>query len=60
VRSTTFNVDVVAPEVKETTDDKEEEEDQPLLPDSTSLPWVSLFDILTVVLLALFARHRRM
>lgn len=60
VRSTTFNVDVVAPEVKETTDDEEEEEDQPLLPDSTSLPWVSLFDILTVVLLALFARHRRM
>ncbi|MCH1616410.1 MAG: hypothetical protein L7R83_02745 [Candidatus Poseidonia sp.] len=60
VRSTTFNVDVVAPEVKETTDDEEDEEDQPLLPDSTSLPWVSLFDILTVVLLALFARHRRM
>ena len=60
VRSTTVNVDVVAPEVKETTDDEEDEEDQPLLPDSTSLPWVSLFDILTVVLLALFARHRRM
>ena len=54
-RSSAFNVDVVAPEVKETTEAEVEEEDQPLLPDSSSLPWVSLVDVLVVMLVALMA-----
>ena len=59
-RSSTINVDVVAPEVSETTNEEEDEEDQPLVPDSSSLPWVSLFDVLTVTLLALLiTRWRR-
>ncbi len=59
-RSSTFNVDVVAPEVKETTPDEGDEEDEPLLPDSSSLPWVSMFDLLAVMFLALWlARWRR-
>jgi len=59
-RSSTFNVDVVAPEVKETTPDEGDEEDQPLLPDSSSLAWVSMVDLLAVMFLALWlARWRR-
>ena len=59
-RSSTINVDVVAPEVSETTNEEEDEEDQPLVPDSSSLPWVSLFDVLTVTLVALLiTRWRR-
>ena len=59
-RSSTINVDVVAPEVSETTNEEEDEEDQPLVPDSSSLPWVSLFDALTVTLVALLiTRWRR-
>lgn len=59
-RSSTINVDVVAPEVSETTNEEEDEEDQPLAPDSSSLPWVSLFDVLTVTLVALLiTRWRR-
>lgn len=52
-RSSTINVDVVAPEVSETPNEEEDEEDQPLVPDSSSLPWVSFFDVLTVTLVAL-------
>ena len=52
-RSSTINVDVLAPEISETTNEEEDEEDQPLVPDSSSLPWVSLFDVLTVTLVAL-------
>ena len=59
-RSSTINVDVVAPEVSETTNEEEDEEDQPLVPDSSSLPWVSLFDVLMVTLVALLiTRWRR-
>ena len=58
-RSSTINVDVVAPEVSETTNEKENEEDQPLVPDSSSLPWVSVFDVLTVTLVALLATRWR-
>ncbi|MBH34045.1 MAG: hypothetical protein CMB74_01170 [Euryarchaeota archaeon] len=59
-RSSTINVDVVAPEVSETTNEEEDEEDQPLVPDSSSLPWVSIFDVLTVTLVALLlTRWRR-
>ena len=59
-RSSTINVDVVAPEVSETTNEEEDEEDQPLVPDSSSLPWVSLFDVLSVTLVALLiTRWRR-
>ena len=58
-RSSTINVDVVAPEVSETTNEEEDEEDQPLVPDSSSLPWVSLFDVLTVTLVALLITRWR-
>ena len=58
-RSSAFNVDVVAPEVKETTEAEVEEEDQPLLPDSSSLPWVSLVDVFVVMLVALMATRWR-
>ena len=58
-RSSTINVDVVAPEVSETTNEEENEEDQPLVPDSSSLPWVSLFDVLTVTLVALLITRWR-
>ena len=59
-RSSTINVDVLAPEISETTNEEEDEEDQPLVPDSSSLPWVSLFDVLTVTLVALLiTRWRR-
>ena len=59
-RSSTINVDVVAPEVSETTNEEEDEEDQPLVPDSSSLPWASLFDVLTVTLLALLITRWRL
>ena len=58
-RSSTFNVDVVAPVVEETTSQDTNEENEPLLPDSSSLPWVSLFDVLAVMLVALMAARWR-
>ena len=59
-RSSTINVDVLAPEISETINEEEDEENQPLVPDSSSLPRVSLFDVLTVTLVALLiTRWRR-
>ena len=49
-RSSTFNINVVAPEVEDTTPDERDEGDQPSLPDSSSLPWLSAIELLAVVL----------
>lgn len=59
-RSSTIDVNVVAPSVEETTSEVEDDEDEPARPDASSLPWVSLYDVVMVVLLALLvARWRR-
>ena len=59
-RSSTIDVNVVAPSVEETTSEVEDDEDEPARPDASSLPWVSLYDVAMVVLLALLvARWRR-
>lgn len=59
-RSSTIDVNVVAPSVEETTSEVEDDEDEPARPDTSSLPWVSLYDVAMVLLLAfLVARWRR-
>ena len=59
-RSSTIDVNVVAPSVEETTSEVEDDEDEPARPDASSLPWVSLYDVAMVLLLALLvARWRR-
>ena len=59
-RSSTIDVNVVAPSVEETTSEVEDDEDEPARPDASSLPWVSLYDVAMVLLLAfLVARWRR-
>ena len=57
-RSSTFNIEVVAPEIEETTNDEEEESDQPLLPDSSSLPWLSTSEVLGALLAGLVVTRR--
>ncbi len=57
-RSSTFNIEVVAPEIEETTSDEEEESDQPFLPDSSSLPWLSTMEVLGALLAGLVVTRR--
>ena len=57
-RSSTFNIEVVAPEIEETTSDEEEESDQPFLPDSSSLPWLSTMEVLGALLAGLAVTRR--
>ena len=57
-RSSTFNINVVAPEVEDTTPDERDEGDQPSLPDSSSLPWLSAIELLAVVLGVSIATRR--
>ncbi|MGB0516297.1 MAG: hypothetical protein ACPGKR_05100 [Poseidonia sp.] len=57
-RSSTFNIEVVAPEIEETTNDEEEESDQPLIPDSSSLPWLSTSEVLGALLAGLVVTRR--
>ena len=58
-RSTTLSVGVNAPTVDEEAPTESEDEDDPVLPDSSSLPWAGLEESLLLVLFVVFVVQRR-
>ena len=58
-RSTTINVDVKAPQVEEEVPFEDEEEDDPVLPDSSSLVWLAPVEMLVLISLVLLVANRR-
>ena len=58
-RSSTFNMAVSAPSTEETnTPDQSDDDDAPILSDSSSLPWLSMTEMLVVFFLAMMALRR--
>tara|TARA_B100000459_G_scaffold48200_1_gene25415 strand:- start:5254 stop:6201 length:948 start_codon:yes stop_codon:yes gene_type:complete len=58
-RSSTFNMAVSAPSAEETnTPDQSDDDDAPILSDSSSLPWLSMTEMLVVFFLAMMALRR--
>ena len=58
-RSSTFNMAVSAPSTEETnTPDQSADDDAPILSDSSSLPWLSMTEMLVVFFLAMMALRR--
>ena len=58
-RSSTFNMAVSAPSIEETnTPHQSDDDDAPILSDSSSLPWLSMTEMLVVFFLAMMALRR--
>ena len=58
-RSSTFNMAVSAPSTEETnTPDQSDDDDAPILSDSSSVPWLSMTEMLVVFFLAMMALRR--
>ena len=58
-RSSTFNMAVSAPSTEETNSpDQSDDDDAPILSDSSSLPWLSMTEMLVVFFLAMMALRR--